>query len=267
MIYQKMLMGDKPYFISVNEAKPFEAHRHPEIEISFCIEGGYDIICEHKRYSLKAGDFAVILPMVSHEIPENNTRCKQLTVEVGSVMLGEYFEYFTSQSDACLIYRESDKLTELFKETATLYRSEQIFRELLIKGNLYKICALLMQLPNFQKADSAQNKKMTDIKKIDRALEKIYNYYYEPLSVESVSAYCGYSKSNFCKIFKSVTGNTFHSTLNRHRVEVACMMLVDSDRSVEEIARETGFADTKSFCRVFKGFMGTNAGEYRKKRK
>ena len=114
-------------------------------------------------------------------------------------------------------------------------------------------------------AENIQNKKLTDVKKIDQALETIYNRYFEPLNVEDISAFCGYSKSNFCKIFKNITGDTFHNTLNRHRIEVACMLLRETNDTVEKFAQETGFSDAKSFCRVFKKLMGKNAGEYRKR--
>ena len=53
MIYQKLLMGSKPYFVSVGNASAFEIHRHPEIELSFCMEGTYDIICENKNHIVK----------------------------------------------------------------------------------------------------------------------------------------------------------------------------------------------------------------------
>ena len=94
--------------------------------------------------------------------------------------------------------------------------------------------------------------------------ERIYNCYYMQLNVEDVSTYCGYSKSNFCKIFKEITGETFHNTLNSHRIDVACMLLHDTNYTIEKIAQETGFTDIKSFCRVFKKLKGQNASEYRK---
>ncbi|MBQ6824575.1 MAG: helix-turn-helix transcriptional regulator, partial [Clostridia bacterium] len=177
--------------------------------------------------------------------------------------------YFTNQSSIFLCRKGEGgasygELEALLRETAALHRSEEVFCELSIKGNVYKICALLLQMLNLTEVENTQNKKRTDLKKIDQALEQIYNYYNEPLTVEEVSAFCGYGKSNFCKIFKSITGNTFHYTLNQHRVEVACMLLKESDQTVEEIARDTGFADAKSFCRVFKQFMNQSAGAYRK---
>ncbi len=272
MIYQKLLMGSKPYFISVGNASAFEIHCHPEIELSICMEGTYDIICENKLYSLASGDLAVILPMAGHEIPHDNSLCKNLTVEVGYALLGDFFEAFTNCSVSCFIYKKSElkhtalykQLLELLTQTANLHSSDLDFSELSVKGNLYKISALLLQMLHSSYTIDVQNRKLTDVKKIDKALEIIYNHYYEPLNIEVVSSACGYSKSNFCKIFKNITGDTFHHTLNRHRIEIACMLLRESNDTIEKIATETGFSDTKSFCRAFKQFMGQSAGEYRK---
>ena len=268
MLYQKLLMGNQPYFISVGCAAAFENHCHPEIEMSFCLEGRFDIVCEGKRFTLEAGDLAVILPMVGHEVPPGNHDCRCLTVEVGYGLLGSFFEVFTEQKQSCLIYRKSEleqsELTALLYETAALYTARAEFSELAVRGNLYRIGALLLQRIDRAPADAPKNRSTSDLKKIETALEIIYNRYYEPLSIEEISAACGYSQSNFCKRFKTITGDTFHHTLNRHRVEIACLLLREGSDPIEKIARETGFSETKSFCRVFKSLMGQSAGDYRK---
>lgn len=264
MLYQKLLMGDRPYFVAIGNTPAFEVHQHPEIEISYCMEGSYDIICEKKQYRLTAGDFALIGPMAVHEFPETGGKCKRLTVELGYAFLGAYYEAFPS---GCYIFpkKDGENLQKLLAETAVLRESDAPFSDLAIQGNLYKISALFLQTLQSMARGQLQSRKMTDIRKIDKALEQIYNSYYEPLTVEAVSASCGYSKSNFCKIFKNITGDTFHNTLNRHRVEIACDLLLSGELTVETVAAKTGFADSKSFCRVFKRITGQTAGEYRKR--
>lgn len=272
MIYQKLLMGSKPYFISVSGGPAFELHRHQEIELCYCLQGTYNIICEKKRYSLNEGDFAIIPPMSAHEIPSSNTSCKVITIEVGYTLLSEFFDILAERSMTAPVYKKEKlkqtaaygQLVALLEETASLHRSGSAFCDLAIMGNLHKISYLLLQIPNSAQTNSVQAKKPKDIEVIDKALKSIYNSYYKPLNVETISDSCGYSKSNFCKLFKNATGDTFHHTLNRHRIEVACILLRESNDSIEKIAQETGFADSKSFCRVFKGFMGKNAGTYRK---
>lgn len=270
MLYQKLMIGSKPYFIMQGNGSAFEIHRHPEIELSLCVKGNYNIICENKHYSLNEGDFMLVPPMASHEIPQNYGECKQITIEVGYTLLGEFFKAFEIENfricrkEEYIHTPQYKQLVTLIEKTAELHFSDTPFKELFVKGYLYEISALILQiLHDTKNTDNHDKRKSSDIKKIDKALDTIYNRYYEPQSVEEISALCGYSKSNFCKIFKSITGDTFHNTLNRRRVEIACILLRDNNYTVEKIAQETGFADSKSFCRVFKKIIGTNATEYK----
>ena len=53
MLYQKLLLGTQPYFIDVrNNSAPFQAHRHPEFELSYCLYGSYCISVENQEYLL-----------------------------------------------------------------------------------------------------------------------------------------------------------------------------------------------------------------------
>lgn len=277
MIYQKMLMGSTPYYLFCNNVAPFETHRHHEIELSYCLEGSYKIACEGREYTLCEGDFAVIPSMAAHSIPpQEPSERKALTLELGYALLGEYFDSFLEQGPNCIIIKKSDfdkhwtfcELSDCLKQTALMKENEDtVLTQLHIKSNLYKISALLLQLFQERNIINIPVKRNEDVKKIDLALETIYGRYSEPLDVDGVSALCGYSKSNFCKIFKNITGDTFHNALNNRRVEIACILLRESDDTVEEIARKTGFLDSKSFCRVFKGIMNQTAGQYRKNNK
>jgi AraC-like DNA-binding protein len=275
ILYQKLLMGNEPYFISVNKAHGFEAHRHSEAEISYCIDGSYDIICENKRYTLSVGDVAVVAPMATHEFPKGHEASQRMTLELGYSLIGSYFEGFSTIDGGCIVFRHGDpaanenydKLKNILDETAKILLTPSDFGKLTVKGNLY--CAAATLLDMIQRSFDAPrgSKSASDIQKVDRALEMIYSRYFEPLTVEEIGGICGYSKSNFCKIFKRITGDTFHNTLVRHRIKMACTLLTQTDLSVERIAAETGFADSKSFCRVFKRILGYTAGEYRKSKK
>lgn len=273
MLYQKLLLGTDPYFFSVGKGIPFQNHRHPEIELSFCMDGGYTVVTGGRERRLKKGDLAIFGPMTAHEYTEDiDPTTKRVTVEIGPAMLKEYFDPLVSRLNAYQVYSLQDSHSPLFSElhallveAATAEIERYPFRELIIKGDLYKICSLLLRLVFKSNSDRIPEKSLKDVGKIEKALELIYNRYNEPLDVDSVSAACGYGKSNFCKTFKAVTGETFHELLNRHRVEIACLHLKESGNTIEQTALSVGFSDIKSFCRVFKKIMGESAGSYRKK--
>lgn len=273
MLYQKLLLDSAPYVFQISNGSAFEVHRHPEFEISCCLAGTYDLIFENRRCTLQTGDFAIIPPMAAHEIPKgNDTDCCSVTIELGSVFLGAAYKSFLNQNRQFAVYEREklgdtsfyQEISALLEETSVLYYSSTAFRDLSIKGNLYKISALLLQGLPTQTSDGVSDKRSDAVRKIDKAIEIIYNRYYEPLNIELVSTSCGYSKSNFCRIFKDIVGETFHHTLNRHRIEIACTLLRESDHAIEKIAQKTGFSDVKTFCRVFKQMVGTSASEYRK---
>ena len=274
MLYQKLLPGADSYFVNLSRGSAFEEHCHPEIELSYCFKGSYTIIIAQEEYLLKEGDLAIVNPMVSHEFKQfSSTDSQRLTIEIAPSFLEELFSLFVSMNCGNSVFplgREGQppiygELSALLNETVLLMQSTEPFSQLSIKGNVYKISAILLKLSAESASPEIPKNSLADIKKIGIAVNMIYNFYNRDISLDEVSTLCGYSKSNFCKVFKMVTGETFHSLLNRHRIDIACMRLKESDSSVEEIALSVGFPDSKSFSRTFKKITGTTALAYRKK--
>ena len=270
MLYQKLLSGEKPYHIFIGEKIGcFEKHRHPEIELSYCIRGSYSIIVNNKKCELSEGDLAVIGSMTAHEYPENTGDCSVLVIEVGPVFLSGHFDLLarsTSENPILKIDKNNNKeLYSLLKEIIHLKNNNVDFSDLSIKGNLYKICASILRESESISSSEHKVNEIRSVANIEKALELIYENYKTPLTIEDVSELCGYSKSNFCKIFKRITGDTFHNVLNGYRIKMATDLLDTTDYSVEVIASEVGFADTKTLCRVFKSALGMTTGEYRKR--
>lgn len=272
MIYQKLLVGKCPYLVSVvGKIETFAKHRHPEIELNYCFGGTCPVIVEGKKYTIKSGELLVIGSMTAHEYPENTDEtCRMMVIELGPVLLPGYFEMLvkaTSENDVMKVDpNNKSELYTLFNEIIEIYKNPGDFADLIIKGSLYKICAyMLRESENISKRNSSGEMRL--VSSVEKALELIYDEYGTNLTVERASDVCGYGKSNFCKIFRRVTGNTFHNILNRYRITIACNLLDKTDYTVEQIAEEVGFSEAKTLCRVFKSVMGITTGEYRKNNK
>lgn len=271
MIYQKLLTLDAPYFLSSGTANAFEVHCHPEIELSFCLRGGFALNVGNTVHHLRHGDLAVVGSMSAHEFFESdNPQSRRLTLEIGPAILGEYFEPFAARCVGLHVFHLKNdnamqgQLYELLCELDGLYTDRPPFGDMMIRGTIYQLCALLLRFFAEQETDGIPLKSLRDVRKIEKALEIVYNRYPEKLDIKTVSDACGYAQSNFCKVFKHVTGETFHAFLNQHRIAIACLLLKEGDDSIENIALSVGFADLKSFCRVFKQIMGETAGSYKK---
>ncbi|MFL9923095.1 AraC family transcriptional regulator [Herbaspirillum lusitanum] len=77
------------------------------------------------------------------------------------------------------------------------------------------------------------------------------------LSLASIAAECGLSRSHFARQFKHSTGMPVHMWLQNLRIERARHMLLHTDKTVTQIALECGFADQSHFSRVFRNMLGT----------
>ncbi|MBR3978808.1 MAG: helix-turn-helix transcriptional regulator [Oscillospiraceae bacterium] len=266
MLYQKLLINKNSYLIYVTEARNFQIHRHPEIELSFCLEGSYTIGVGNTRHRLQKGDLAVINSMVAHEAFQNESQVgRRLTIEFGPSFLKEHFSAVANLDFDIAVYhlQQADPLLPLLEEVAKLHQNPGNFSDLVLKGNLYHISArILQELLSCHTPDAAKQ-GVQEVTKIEQALGFIYDHYAESPDLDRVSQLCGYSKSHFCRVFKNITGDTFHNVLNRHRIEIACLYLKESNTSVESVALQVGFPDAKSFCRVFKKQTGTTPNQYR----
>lgn len=269
MLYQKMITGDKPYYVALRSMSYFKKHKHAEIEIAYCLEGSYEAVIDNKRYTINEGDFSIIGSMVSHEILCDESRKNRvLVIEVGPIMMENYFEMLSKTSFPNPIIKLNDtthrELYSLIIETIDLLEKFTPFTELAIKGNLYKIFACVLK--DFIDEDDCSNfsKKIRSVSLAETAMEYIRMHYNEDIKIETVANLCGYSKSNFCKTFKQLLDTTFHNALNDYRINIACVFLSETNDSVEDIAIQVGFIDAKSFCRVFKQKQSISPGQYRK---
>ncbi len=84
----------------------------------------------------------------------------------------------------------------------------------------------------------------------------------QPLSVEDLARYAGYSRSHFYRLFCSRTGKTPHAYLLELRIRTALRMLQSGNISVKEVTAACGFPDVSYFCKVFRKFYSTTPSNF-----
>lgn len=72
------------------------------------------------------------------------------------------------------------------------------------------------------------------------------------------------SKSYLSKKFKSVTGFGFKEYLVNVRIKNACTLLLDTNKSITDIAFECGFNDSNYFGDAFRHVKGMSPNKYRR---
>lgn len=266
MLYQPIKTGDNDYsaILVKNCAYPF-LHKHMDIEILYVMEGEVILRTEGKIVNLQEGQVWVIGSMCNHEILKNDIESKTLVLEFGPVFLGEAVQLISKINLENPVSVENGReIIVLLNEIALELEACNPESNLLVRGNIYKISALLFRI--FKDNMRAVQRQKNEIKlqmKVEKILEMVKYRYAEEITIEEAAAVTGYSVSSFCRIFKKAFGMSFHSFLNDVRVQNACYLLQETTCPLYEIAEKVGFHDTKGFCRVFKQKKGMTASAYR----
>lgn len=96
-----------------------------------------------------------------------------------------------------------------------------------------------------------------------RILQYLNEHYTEDLLYEEVAEEIGISYSYLRKIVKDITGKSLNDYINKIRIEKVKVLLITTDMTIEQIAKEVGYHNVQSITRYFKKFEGITPKEFR----
>jgi len=99
---------------------------------------------------------------------------------------------------------------------------------------------------------------------VTQAMDYVMLHYDERISLESVAEAMYINQSYLSKLFPKISGTTFKNFLTAQRVKHAKKLLESTDKSIIDIANESGFGSFTSFSRSFKNLTGRTPSDYRK---
>lgn len=87
------------------------------------------------------------------------------------------------------------------------------------------------------------------------------------MTVADIAAQTGLHRSHFSRVFRSVTGESPHSYLVRQRIERAQELMLATERTLSQIALDSGMADQAHLTRLFRRHLGETPGCWRRRQK
>lgn len=106
---------------------------------------------------------------------------------------------------------------------------------------------------------------------VNRRINDVFNYlnsnYHQPhISLNKLADIANLSPNAFCKYLKKHTLKTYKQLLNEIRIEHARRALLQSEKTISEIAWSVGYRNVSNFNRQFLKMKGKSPSEYRKRR-
>ena len=105
--------------------------------------------------------------------------------------------------------------------------------------------------------------RFTDFR-VRRSLRLMEENFAEEVEMRHLAREVGLSRPHFFKLFKKQMGVTPNIYLNTLRAEQAIDQLMQTPKTVTDIALDLGFASQASFTRFFASNVGISPSEYRR---
>jgi AraC-like DNA-binding protein len=101
---------------------------------------------------------------------------------------------------------------------------------------------------------------------VNQIKEYLLRNFARELTLGEIAWHVRKSEEHVSRVFRKVTGQTVFDYLRTIRLENAKTLLIDSDRTLTEIARQAGFGSLALFSRNFAQYVGQTATAYRRER-
>ncbi len=99
---------------------------------------------------------------------------------------------------------------------------------------------------------------------IRKAVNYLENHFDQAISVSQVAEHVNISSVYLSRLFKLQTGKTLSEYLNCYRMDKSRDMLLNTSMTINDISRNLGYNDVRSYIRFFKKLYGITPNSFRK---
>ncbi|MBR4017250.1 MAG: helix-turn-helix transcriptional regulator [Oscillospiraceae bacterium] len=243
-------------------------HYHDYIEILYSRETNDRIYIDEKYYKFSSGDLVIINPGVPHKVFHNNHSdyvCIKFSPDVLYADDKSLFEFkyvlpFVSENSHSKIYYkdqiENSHIPQIIHSIIDEWNEEKPGYELMAKAGILRLFGELIRYFEHGQADA----------EIPDAIKSAISYIsenYATANEKDVAEKCAMSYSHFSRIFKNVMNQNFKDYLIAVKLREAEKLLVTTEKTVTEIAYETGFSTASHFISLFKKYKHISPKQYK----
>ena len=250
-------------------------HWHREIELVYTFAGHATHYIDGYPYTARPGSMFVTNSESIHKIM-SDTEVEEET-EIVAVVLMINYDFFSSLIADLLkmyylteVHSDMERIGQIMKEFSKYgdgQNAQEPFTELKLLGMMYELLYLLCRDDLAVKEDVMPINNQKNLERLRGVMVYVKDHFDEPLRQRDVAAKFYFTPEYFSRFFRKNTGMTFKEYLTRYRVNMVRKEILETEKSMLEIAVENGFADSRSMIHAFKEIYGITPFQYRKSRK
>ena len=255
---------------TVSSESIWEWHMHEEYEIYMTIEGERTYYVGDNEYTVKKGEIIFINEQVPHKTKTDKGNVGFVIqfnpINAGNDAQKSVMHFINYATNDVYVFKADSSINNELKSCLSNIISENSdkgkFFENFIISDVYKIFAILYRYDIIKNTESFKFTKETA--KMQPVLSYINEHYNEKITLEQMSDLVNFDKSHFCRVFKRCVNASLVDYINYIRISKAEKILLSTNKSIAEIAEETGFTSVAYFTKTFKTIKSCTPTQYKK---
>ncbi|HEX9061971.1 MAG TPA: AraC family transcriptional regulator [Clostridia bacterium] len=232
--------------------------------LCFVLSGKGTFFYENKTYGFSKGTGFLISPRkFSYYISDDENPCTFCWMGFTGLNATLYLsKAYISDKNPVFYFRDSDMIEKVF-DTMINCNLITIGKDLKYLSSVYFILSQIIE-DSVRESNTYLKENIYDAY-IKQAVDYIKRNYSCDITIDSVAKQVCISRKYLSKIFKEALNISPKEFLIKYRMSKACELLVNSSRTISEIAYDVGYNDFRSFTKAFKKSMGVSPREFKEK--
>ena len=238
-----------------------DPHVHTHIEMILLDKGITLATADRHQISVAAGDLFVAFPNQIHYYTDQERPLGCSLLIVSPEICPEFSKVFKSCLPVSPVLHgalDNPRITDAVNNLIRISKERKENDDLLVRGYLLILFTEIFKALPVAESPCPVTDPVKDI------IRYCYENYTENLSLESIAEALHISPCYVSHLFGKRLKIRFHDYLNALRIQSACEMLSNAEKSVTEIAFSVGYNSIRSFDRCFLKIKGVTPKEYRK---
>ncbi|ALS01823.1 hypothetical protein ATZ33_10680 [Enterococcus silesiacus] len=262
------MIVNENYQIDYRQLQVEESAFCKETTILIVLQGSMGITLEESTDQVSSGEIVVINTGEYFLLtPNTAANCSYLRLSINSVFFAAQFPaFFYTHFECRPIQKEHGKMhaiAALRRQVAELclveFSDDPSKR---LKITLFLTQIILSLVHHFQK-EEVTDYHPSDNQKLREILEFIEEHYHEGILLADVADQFFMSESSLSKFFKKETGDYFSHYVRTVCVKHSLSELLYTKKSIEQIALDNGFSNSKTYRQHFKKIFNDSPTSYR----
>lgn len=248
-------------------------HWHPDLEFICVLDGSMDFYINGEILHLNSSQGVFVNSSRLHYgFSTQKKECTFLAIVIHPTVLHQdkpflrlhFDEKFNTATEDFILLREEIPWQKEIMEFMKKLHTEMISPNRSVLNLL--AYALLMDAKiseNIQKKTAVQKEDRLADPAMWKMVAFIHQNYMNNIKIDEIAKAANICRSNCCKLFRKSIMESPTAYLRHYRIMKSCQMLLDTNRSISEIADACGFQSVSYFIMVFKKEMGMSPAKYR----